>query len=96
MDGVNMTEFTPMPKADDSAYRMTQLNERQRNSPVAFAATILFGLFGIGVDEAILAKELWNKGAVVNIRVARMVAVVELVRAGHCILHQQTASKIVN
>jgi len=53
--------------------------------PIAFSATILLGLLGVGVGKAILGKELghvllWEDGTVGQ---AGVVLVTELVRASH-------------
>jgi hypothetical protein len=52
------------------------------DAPVGLAAAVLLGLLGVRVDEAMLAEELWD---VLDLLVGlgRVVAVVELVGAGH-------------
>lgn len=54
--------------------------------PVASSSTILLGLLGIGIREAILRKELGNMllGQDSAISETGVVLVVELVRASHC------------
>jgi len=53
-----------------------------RMTPVTLASTIFLGLFGVDIDETRLAEELWD--LFVMVYFSRVVAVIELVSAGHC------------
>lgn len=55
-----------------------------QNSPVAFASTILLGLFWINVDVAMLAEELWEHWLSRLLVLLAVNAFTEFVGAGHC------------